>query len=314
MNAVEFFNGMFRTSQSTNGWTTFECPICGKMKGAVNFEYNSVKCWRGCYHTNIAWFMHDIMGVPFGEAKGMVDTKRFRLANDYVKPKNAVCFPEGYVPLWGEMAFDNLHTRARQYLQSRGFDPDVLALEGWGYCNSGEWMGRIIIPYYSKGVLKYYTGRTFIGDPLRYKNPATEVVGTGKAEYFFNEDAFSMDKVFITEGAIDARTIGVNAMASGGWELSPTQLEKLLTYGGLTCFVPDLGGATDGVPFFVKALQLAEKRLQMGKQASICDLRRLGQYGKDVNEIGAERVLKTEIELTFSNLYNLMYERPNNTY
>lgn len=314
MNIADYFEGMFRTAASTNGWVTFECPICGKMKGAVNFGYNSVKCWRGCYHTNIPWFLHDIMGIPFGEAKGMVDTKRFTLAFDYVKPKNAVSFPDSYLSLFGDYAYDNLHQRARKYVQSRGFDADVLALEGWGYCSKGEWMGRIIIPYYFNGVLKYYTGRTFIDDPLRYKNPATEEVGTGKAEYFFNEEALNRGKSYITEGAIDARTIGLFGAASGGWELSPTQMEKILGTDKEICFIPDNGIATDGVPFFTKALQIAERRLQMGKPASVCDIRTLSEYGKDVNEIGADKVLQTEVQLTFNNLYNLMYERPYNTH
>lgn len=306
MDIKEYFYSTFRTSPATNGWLTFECPVCGKKKGAIHFERGDVKCWRGCYHTTIASFLHTIMGIPWGESIDMAGAPSFNMMREYTRPAGSVSFPEGYSPLWATSNMGNLHLRARDYMSSRGFNPDVLGGEGWGFCDIGEWLGRIIIPYYKDGVLKYYTGRSYIGSSIRYKNLSTETFGTGKAEYFFNEDALLRGKTYLTEGAIDARTTGTQGLASGGWDLSSTQLQKLIDGKYPTCLIPDLGNATDGEPFFSKALKLGETLLKSGKPTTICDLRPLAHLGKDVNQIGTQ-VLKTETELTFDNLYKLMY-------
>ena len=53
-----------------------------------------------------------------------------------------------------------------KYLESRGFDIDYLASQGVGYCSGGQYMQRIIVPFYRNGICRYYQGRTFIDHPI----------------------------------------------------------------------------------------------------------------------------------------------------
>ena len=106
--------------------------------------------------------------------------------------------PKGYTPiLEGEGI---LGKRARSYLTERGFDLTVLDRAGIGYCNEHglvdkendideDFFGYIIVPFKRNGLLVYYIGRDYIGNFLRYKNPAVEKFNVGKGDLLFNEDA-----------------------------------------------------------------------------------------------------------------------------
>lgn len=99
-----------------------------------------------------------------------------------------------------------------EVLESRGFDIDYCLTKGVGYCSGGQYMQRIIVPFYRNGICRYYQGRTFIDHPIKYFNPRKELVGIGKEDIIYNEDALYMfPKVYIMEGALDALSVGEDA-------------------------------------------------------------------------------------------------------
>lgn len=301
MNVLDYFQGVLGAKPSTNGWYSFTCPVCGKYKGAVHPDRGDVKCWRGCYHTRIYRFLWEIMGLPLEEAKEIDSSNSYEYIREE-RPFKGVCFPEGYLPLTMD---GPLREAACAYLSARGLDPARLGSRGWGYCSEGDFMGRIIIPYYLGGILRYYTGRTFVGDSLRYRNLPTEQSGSGKSEFFYNEDAMLRGPFAIMEGAIDAETIGAQAVASGGWELSPTQLHKLIQSPHGVWFIPDAGRTPSGETFLSKTIPLMQQVLLQGRTVMVSDLNRLP--GKDVNELGREVVASVAEPVTLDTIAQLQY-------
>lgn len=327
--AFDYFDSNFILKKSTKGWWILDCPIClnENRKFAVHFHYGIAKCWVCGYKTNIVKFVSENEMCSYFQAIDILNNRTTRAIElDYtvdtpIRIGNGkyIEMPKGFHTL---LEGDGvIATRARNYLTGRGFDVEDLDFEGFGYCNQQcsekelqegmeDFFGYILIPFKVRGRLVYYIGRDFIGNFLRYKNPSKEKFGVGKGDLLFNSDALNIyEECFLLEGWADAKTLGDNAMSSQGWSLSETQ--KSVINSAEVCkslvLVPDAGKDGEGVLFYEKALQLACEFIDDFK-IKVINLNSLEQ-GKDVNEIGRQRVLDLIEEtpyLSFSEIMKIL--------
>lgn len=311
---IQYFSAKFKEFRpSTNGWYVFTCPICGKDKAALNPDAPFMKCWKGCFWGKVEDVMEEAFGIPkdtyykevmslnipislptsLQMTNSMKDRKRLeykkhnRIIDSYPQ---ALPLPESYRLISEASGINGM--KAIKYLESRNFDIDYLASKGVGYCSSGPYDGRIIIPFFRNGVCRYYQGRSFVGAKIKYFNPPKEAVGIGKEDIIYNEDAIHMgySKVWIMEGALDALTIGDTGTSTQGWSMSRWQELKYMN-GNMEemVFVPDCGVDTAGVKYYHRAVQAAITFIR-SKRIKVIDTNRLSMYGKDVNEIGREKI------------------------
>ena len=302
-----YFDSLFSLTESSAGWYIFKCPFCNELeerkKMAVHPQYGCVKCWVCGYKEYVVNFIMGWENLTYSKSVHLLQdltaskvTFEIENTNNYINAE--VVLPVGFTPLL--MGSGSLGKRARKALESRGFDLVQLDMAGFGYCNAeveegtDDYFGYIIIPFYSYGKLTYFIGRDFIGNYLRYKNPSKATFGVGKADVWFNEDAFYIhDEVFCLEGALDAQTMGENAAASCGWKLSKRQLGIVLNSPCTKiCLVPDAG--TDkkdgtGEYFYIKALQLAHQLIDH-KEVKVLDLNVLGCKA-DANSVGIDAIM-----------------------
>lgn len=215
----------------------------------------------------------------------------------FLKAGTKVEVPDGTLPL--NISYESLGDRAQDYMSARGFNVDLLAEDGWGYCvGEGEMFGRIFIPMTYKGKLRTYVGRSFIGANMRYYIPPTELFGVGRNDYFFNQDALDMyPEVFITEGAIDAKTIGDEGIASSGWSLSDRQFEALVDSKAVKVIIPDGDLVNKGAEMALKLY--SHTPVKLVNISPLCDF---ANDIKDVNKIGAIPVLKLAYEAKVNDL------------
>jgi DNA primase len=94
--------------------------------------------------------------------------------------------------------------RAFKYLQARGItEADILK---WkiGFCFSGEYRNRIIIPSFAEnGDCSYFIARSYTGDSYKYKNPRAS------KDVVFNELFIDWNgDLTIVEGVFDALVAG----------------------------------------------------------------------------------------------------------
>lgn len=219
-----------------NGWITGACPDCGESrtgKYALHLEQNRGNC-----------FICGCKDKPFRVIQRMekVETNHetYRVINthegfDYVpqareekRVYKTLELPTEYkmLGLYKSMTAKIVETN----LLNRGFSINRLMRAGVGYCASGEYKGRIIIPYYQNSKLVYFNARQFIEIGTKFKNPSTEEFGIGKTQIIYNIDAlYIYRRTWLFESATNALTLGGNAIGTGGKILSRWQISTIIS-------------------------------------------------------------------------------------
>jgi hypothetical protein len=172
------------------------------------------------------------------------------------KPK-FVKLPKEYKPITPDDRTRE-NQMALQYLLGRGLTMDKIYLYQMGYCATGYYKGRIIIPITEYGKIVYFTNRLYMwGDFLLTPELEMQLKGQkyektlnmsksdkkgneyiGKSDVVFNLDlARGFDTAFIVEGAFDVFNMGINSLGILGSYLSRVQKEKILQAGFKSVFV-----------------------------------------------------------------------------
>lgn len=306
------------------GWMKGDCPSCGKAKKfGVNIAQNRTNCFRCGYNPSPIDVIIDIEVEVSNIAQARLFIGAFEEAEyletpqEYLK-ETTVNLPEGYRSL--VVGDSKLGKQARKYMESRGFDIYDLAMKGVGYCRSGRYWGRIIIPFYEAGEIVYFNARKFMGGGTKFDNPKVEDFGTGKAMLIYNIDALHIyDTVYVVESATNVLTLGDDAVAGGGKVFSKYQISKLLqspVKNFIIILDPDA---------FLDAIRLAMellphkgvKLIQLPPKLYLRPEKKTVEV--DVNSIGKKRSLKyvdKEPWLDFGTLLNLKirYEAAQYTY
>jgi hypothetical protein len=213
------------------GWLKGDCPDCGREnKFGLNLGMNRTNCFICGYHPSPIVMVVDKEGLSsISEAWAFLKTfEGLRYIEPTVEKVKAkpVHFPEGYTNIaLGNSKMANI---IRGYVERRGFDIAESALKGWGYCTSGEYLGYLILPFYTAGELTYFNGRRVVGTGPKYNNPKIDDFGVGKSLILYNADALALyDEVFLLEGVLNADTIGENGIATGGKNISDYQISLI---------------------------------------------------------------------------------------
>jgi DNA primase len=194
--------------------TLFYCPFCKhhKHKLSVNVRANVYKCWicdaRG---KNLRRLIHKFgtyaQVTEWDRITGRQDVTDFDTVFSGSLPDveviQRVTLPEEFHTLTRK----NLSPATRpalNYLRARGIGPDDILKWKIGYCPSGEYAGRIVIPSFDmEGYVNYFIARTYDGSWMRYKNPPAS------RDIVFNELYLNWDEdIVLVEGVFDAVVAG----------------------------------------------------------------------------------------------------------
>jgi len=191
----------------------FSCPACNhrKLKFSVNLDKNAYKCWICDYRgRNIRRVVRRFGSYTelqkWDQITNRTDLERF--ADLFMEPEHReeaqkLELPPEFVSLCA----NNIPATgmyAMRYLQKRGIEyADILK---WkiGYCFSGEYKNRIIVPSFDdEGDISYFVARSYNGDSYKYKNPRVSKNITFNELYVdWNSD------LIIVEGIFDALVAG----------------------------------------------------------------------------------------------------------
>lgn len=290
-------------SQSTNGFYDCLCPVCGKRKFAFNPTYLTGKCWTGCFNGFLVDAVRIFHQISYFEAHELIDSMPESLlhipASVNRAAKNArISLPRGFHSILDGAG--TLAQRARDYLEGRNFDLNLMDRLGVGYVDVQDtnplldYFGRVIIPLKRDGSLAYFLGRTFIDDYLRYKNPSKELSGVGKSELFFGEEnLYTQKSVFLTEGWACSATMR-NGISMQGSVASLIQRNIILK-----APVEQINITVDA-GFYQNGLAIARHLLPFKKVKVLnLDWFEQNKIGKDPNAIGRENVLSLEAETPY---------------
>jgi len=192
----------------------FFCPHHShhKAKLSVNLDKDTMHCWIcGWAGKTLFPIFRMVGGEDLQLYLNSIGKKRDTDEED--KKYDTPLLPEDFRLLVSSIGNNPYRRAAVNYVRSRGLsDLDMLRFK-LGYCESGEYRYRVIIPSFdANGELNFFVGRKFydhIG--LSYKH------GNFDKDIIFNEYLIDWDEpVILTEGPFDAMKAGTNAISLQG--------------------------------------------------------------------------------------------------
>tara|TARA_R100001129_G_scaffold165624_1_gene132437 strand:- start:502 stop:1428 length:927 start_codon:yes stop_codon:yes gene_type:complete len=203
----------------------FSCPKCnhGKRKLSVNLDKGVFKCWI-CDYSGLKLGSLVKRYGPYSEytkwmdLDGSVDITTFDnlFETKEETPETRVTLPESFKTLTGRSkGFSARH--ANIYLKSRNISRDDVLRWKIGFCDDGEYAGRICIPSFDdSGDLNYFIARGYGNQYPKYKNPPVS------RDIIFNDLYVDWEEpIVLVEGAFDAIVAG-NAIPILGSVLKET--------------------------------------------------------------------------------------------
>lgn len=207
----------------------YNCIHCDEGRNKGNLEVNIAdgvfKCWS-CGDTDDMHGSIRKLIKKFGNKKQLKVYNVIEPEEVKVKEKKVVKLklPEGYTKFSDSSPVYPVRRQAYNYLLKRGITDDIIEKFSIGFCDKGNFIGRIIIPSFDKnGNVNYFIARSW--DPnsrAKYKNPEA-----AKDEIIFNENLINWDKdIVLVEGVFDSIFVE-NSIPMLGKHMSSLLFEKL---------------------------------------------------------------------------------------
>lgn len=197
------------------------------------------------------------------------------------KPIERVRLPQEFIPLCYTQK-SVFYEQALSYLRSRNIEDIQILRNKIGYCECGDYRGRIIFPSFdSKGKLNYFVARWFLDSKnLKYKNPSSE-----KYSIIFNELYIDFSKpLTICEGVFDSFVCGKNSIPLLGSSLYDNLIKKCVMNSCPKIFLaldPDTYKFDDYENS--KLIRICKQLLQYGLNIKFIDIRPHKDAGKMSN-------------------------------
>ena len=220
------------------------CPRCQEREGLsypdgkYNLEINTGKrmfrCWK-CDEPKFSGSLGRLVrtfgsGVDYEMYKSYAGVFQDFVYDDEEKEYVQIKLPEEMVSFSQMDTTKPEHFKAYNYLvNERKISRDIILRYRLGFCTTGKYAERIIIPSFdSKGEVNYFVGRYYGDDQktrkkLPYLNPIAD-----KDAIIFNEGLINWDStLYLVEGAFEMLSFPINIIPMLGKTLSTTLFMKL---------------------------------------------------------------------------------------
>ena len=270
-------NLLGKSHKKARGNHAFHCPFCNHRKPKLEINMatnengkNPWECWvcetKG---TTIRSLLFQLK-TPKNQANEILKYLPKGSQIEY-KGISILKIPEEYQLLSSASTTSVIANNVKKYLYERGLcDNDFIKYQ-IGYCTTGDYGGRIIIPSYSESnQLNFFIARTYDGNYFKYKNPEVS-----KDIVFFENLINWNAPIVICEGVFDAMAIRRNAIPLLGKNMAQSLYKKILMSSTSDVYVALDSDARN------RALQISEKLLNQGKRVYLVEMKE-----KDPSEMG----------------------------
>lgn len=227
-----------------DGELVFYCPFCHhhKQKFQVNLDNQHWHCWV----CDIGGRKLSVLLYKLNVDKTVVKELN-RLLGDIQKitvdtsTETVVRLPKEFKPLY-EHSSSLTRRHALAYCNKRNITKIDILRYNIGYCDSGVYANRLLIPSYDiNGILNYFVARDlFKNSTLKYKNPTVS-----RNICMFETLVSFKHPIVLVEGVMDAIAVRLNSIPMLGKFPSKLLLQKLLTYKPKVFVALDSDAATD---------------------------------------------------------------------
>jgi len=186
--------------------TLYHCPFCKhhKKKLSVNVTKGFFKCWVCDTKGAISYLIKRFGTIDDRHDWALLDQEVdfstmdliFNQPEEKLPPVN---LPPEYICL-AKKGLPPAANDAISYLWSRGIGQKDIIYHKIGFCLTGKYKKRIIIPSFDdEGNCNYFTARSYSGDWLSYKNPSAS------KNIIFNDLLINWDEpITLVEGPFDS--------------------------------------------------------------------------------------------------------------
>jgi len=208
--------------------TLYHCPFCKhhKKKLSVNVTKGFFKCWVCDTKGAISYLIKRFGTIDDRHDWALLDQEVdfstmdliFNQPEEKLPPVN---LPPEYICL-AKKGLPPAANDAISYLWSRGIGQKDILYHKIGFCLTGKYKKRIIIPSFDdEGNCNYFTARSYSGDWLSYKNPPAS------KNIIFNDLLINWDEpITLVEGPFDSIKIKNSIPILGSTLKETTKLFK----------------------------------------------------------------------------------------
>ena len=215
----------------------FHCPKCKhhNKKMSINLDLNVFKCWicdyssrgihrlirrYGDFKTRKEWEKLDDK-IDLSSTASLEDL--FKVDVEEECEKQHVSMPKSFKSLTSRHCKPTA-IYPKKYLKKRNLTGQDVLTWKIGYCDAGEYSGRIIIPSFdADGDLNYFIARSYDDNWMKYKNPPAS------KDVVFNELFVDWtNDLVIVEGVFDAIVAGNSVPLLGSTLREDSKLFKKL--------------------------------------------------------------------------------------
>lgn len=284
-NFVHALESVYEVRQVSTDNVAICCPFCTDstynmwIGVAKNGGVPSYHCWK-CDAGGSLYKLFKILGLSLEEdfIYEIDDGSIYDELKEQTKFKSME-LPTEYIDLTSESK-SVVIKKAIDYLHARKVDDDKIAKYRLGFCPTGRYGERVIIPVYNQsGVLEWFLGRSiYPKTALKVLNPPKDEYGIGKSNTIFNlNNNLDKDCVIINEGVFDAIT--TDGLAIFGKTLSDWQFKIIKNIGASEIIIMLDSDA-------IKSAYKMAEQLYLYKDVYICEL----PDGKDPNDLSEEEM------------------------
>ena len=289
-------NLLGKSHKRARGNHAFHCPFCNhrKPKLEINMEtneegHNPWECWVCQTRGRTIRSLLKQLRTPKDEA-ALVLKYLPKGSNIEYKQLSIVELPKEYQLLYKASNTSVVANIVKNYLYERGLTDNDFIKYSIGYCTTGEYGGRVILPSYTESNrLNYFVGRSYDGNFFKYKNPEVS------KDIIFYENLINWNApIILCEGVFDAMAIKRNAIPLLGKSVSTELYKKIITSRLTDIYIALDEDAQDA------ALKIAEKFIAAGFKVYLIELK-----GKDPSQLGFKnftKLVQNAAELDFSKI------------
>jgi DNA primase len=301
---LQLLESVLGKGKSTSGNNVaFFSPFTSHYKPKLEIDINTTSDGQNAWHCWISdkkgrsinsLFKQMNLGKQyFEQLSKIIQSAKYKNFDTEEKVVEVIALPEDYRPLWKPKKTPDFRN-AMSYLKKRGVTIFDILKYRIGYCESGEYSGKIIIPSYDcTGHLNYFVSRAYYkADKYKHKNPkiSKDIIG-------FDLTINWEEPIILCEGSFDAIAIKRNAIPLFGKIIQPNLQKKIIEKR-----VKDIYICLDE-DAIRNALSIAEKFMGEGLNVYFIELKE-----QDASDLGFHRI--TEIientgVMTFEKLMQL---------
>lgn len=219
----------------SKGNISFYCPFCNHKNKKLNIQFDTSSDVFGSWHCWVCnasgksiiqlFKKHKVNDEVIKEVKKYIKTELGKSSGEYEPGQFTLKLPDEFLPLYKKRNTPEYKNALHYILKIRQLSMYDIVRYNIGYCETGEYQHRVIIPSYDEiGNLNFFTGRSYISDePRKYNTPSI-------SKNFIGFDLFINwhDPIILLEGPFDAIAYRRNAIPLFGKQLSDALRIKII--------------------------------------------------------------------------------------